>query len=154
MNEWSPLVGVVIAQTVILALFWLRQRSDDRRRWHEKRLATYQDFSRDLRALRQLILTASAGGRDLEASFASSEYLSAWDRLGDRTSDVMLLASDPVIQAAMSANDVFYELSRKRPFAEHSEMRQALNHQSAAFQNAVRRELGIVIPRRNLTIGG
>lgn len=46
MKDWLPLIGVVIAQCVILLLFWFKQRADDNRRWHEKRLDSYRALSK------------------------------------------------------------------------------------------------------------
>lgn len=52
MEDWLPLIGVVIARFVILLLFWLKQRGDDQRRWHEKRLDSFGRYRRPGETLR------------------------------------------------------------------------------------------------------
>ena len=84
MKDWLPLVGVVIAQVVILGLFWLKQRNDDKRRWHEKRLDAYIDF---IAMTRQV----------LDEKLSDADKLEAWY---DELLNVQLLASDPVRKAA------------------------------------------------------
>ena len=44
-QAWLPVLGVIIAQFVLVGLYYAKQRADDRRRWHEKRLDVYRALS-------------------------------------------------------------------------------------------------------------
>src|SRR5690242_19829571 len=50
MNGWAPLAGVVLAQFVLVGLYFAKLRADDRRRWSEKQLDAYRALSRAARS--------------------------------------------------------------------------------------------------------
>lgn len=144
MKDWLPLLGVVVAQVVILSLYWIKQRSDDARRWHDKRLEMYS-------ALALAFRDAIAAG--VEPSQRDSERLGdAIDRAGLANFQITLLATDKVRAAAdhlMSALGAF-----RRPFAgdELTPLLQSLVEAKTDFDEAVRAELGISRPRRTIVI--
>lgn len=143
MKDWLPLVGVVIAQIVILILFWLKQRSDDKRRWHEKRLDAYRALSR--------------AGSEASQVFASAEEV---EDLDDRRFVTAMNEADACILdvALLSTTEVRDKAEALRTLLE---MCVVLDVTSGAFpragalltarfefESSVRQELGIEARRR------
>lgn len=145
MKDWLPLIGVVIAQFVIVSLYFGKQRADDRRRWHEKRLDSYRDMAK--------------AGRDASVVFAQAEepedlddarLVAALDAADSCALDISLLATQEVreraemIHTLLEMTIVFEPGSNEFPTAVM--FIEARND----FENAVRQELGI--DRRRLTV--
>lgn len=153
MKEWLPLVGVVVAQFVLVGLYFLKQRADDTRRWHEKRLSAYTEFVSRARSYDKVIPTVNwvKDKTDAERREIFGRFGAAYDAWMDAYFALQLLASDDVRAVAGEVVEVF---DRR---ADWEELRGGENpsldewkqyHRSTRrviekFQAAVRRELGV-----------
>lgn len=147
MKDWLPLGGVVIAQFVLVGLYFAKLRADDKRRWHEKRLDAYRALSR--------------AGRDASLVFAEAEQPEDLDdrqlveamAAADACSlDIALLSSETVREKADALQTclemcVIFDV-RSEAFPTAAEMIAARHD----FENAVRQELGIDRSKRQFFI--
>lgn len=164
MKDWLPLVGVVFAQFVIIGLYLTKQRSDDKRRWDEKRLLAYSDFARLARALDKaatpLKWVQTKETDEREEIF--STFGAAQDEWTDSYFALQLLASNDVRGAAANVQTTLskridweeglYRGSEVGSLGEwmqhHSEVRKSLT----TFEDAVRLELRVTKPKRRYVV--
>ena len=143
MQSWLPLLGVVIAQFVLVALYFAKQRADDKRRWHENRLAAYRRLAGAARDAYEVLLvtedTEKLDDRRLTVTLAEADACQL---------DIALLSSEPVRKRAETLR-MLIELSAvltpdAKSFPTTSEFEKARR----GFEQAVRAELGIRDPVR------
>jgi hypothetical protein len=90
MTVWLPLVGVVIAQFVLVGLYFLKQRADDKRRWSERQLIVYSDF----------LSLGRERSRSLGKVETDNERRESYQEWKASLSQVMLLGAEDVREAA------------------------------------------------------
>ncbi|HEY9251561.1 MAG TPA: hypothetical protein VIP06_02800 [Nocardioides sp.] len=155
MKDWLPLVAVVIAQFVLVGLYLLKQRADDKRRWHEKRLYAYTDFVSRTRSYEKAIHTLKWAEKKTGAERRElfDRFGAAYDAWTDTYFGLQLLASDEVRAVAA---EVVKLLDRRADWEEGAfqggetgSMTEWMQYNSSIrtviekFQAAVRRELGV-----------
>ena len=135
MSDWLPLLGVVIAQFVLVGLYFVKQRADDRRRWLERQLVAYSEFLAQGEELsRMLGKREPTGERD-------SVYLEWKASYGQ----VMLLGSELVRDAASDMLVAYLECLKKVR-ADELDVQDAqteMRNQEARVTVAVRHDLKI-----------
>lgn len=166
-NEPSPwtvpmvtFASVVLAQLVIVALYFAGRRADDRRRWHDKRLEAYSSFTSDYREM-LLHLTES---RELLMKGAGDavDYARAgvvYEQLSKPFFDIQLLGTDPVRRSAdellgrLAWFVLVGELEATKASAQlwDAHLNRAIDSKDA-FDDEVRKELGISKPQRRLVV--
>lgn len=156
-NSWAvatlAFAGIVLAQLVVIALYFAGRRADDRRRWHDKRLEAYSSFTADYREM--LLYLASAYGLLKKGGAIDQERVSTlYEAVGRPFFDIQLLATDPVRQAAEDVMgkvawfDLIIAPSAQGWFDQIEQAEEA----KESFDEAVRRELGIAKPERRLVV--
>ena len=138
MDNWVPLAGVVIAQFVLVGLFFLRQRAEDQRRWHQRRLDAYRDLSKAARIASEVFALAEES-EDLDDR-RLVEAVNAADR---SMLDIELLSS-PKVREASTALHTWLEMCvvfqpGSQAFPKHADLLEA----RFGFERAVRLELGV-----------
>jgi hypothetical protein len=141
-KDWLPLIGVILAQFVVVGLFFAKQRGEDRRRWHDRRLDVYRRLSAAIRLAMEVRVSAE-GPEDIndrrlvqamndgDSALLDIDFI-ATDLVRTRAEEVQtLLEMCVVIDAGTEAFPAYEQLLSARH----------------AFENAVRQELG-VDPRR------
>jgi hypothetical protein len=108
MDNWVPLTAVVIAQFVLVGLFFARQRAEDERRWHEKRLNAYRDLSKAARMASEVFALAEEP-EDLD----DRRLVEAVNAADICMLDIDLLSSPRVREAAIGVHTLL-ELSSRR----------------------------------------
>lgn len=147
MKEWLPLIGVVIAQFVLVGLYFLKQFADDKRRWHQKRLDVYSSFVIDhLAMIRALPIRTHHPITEEEKELLSSQR----DALLGLLFEVQLIGTRAVIDASEGMVDALSELERARTESavQWVEQHQNCNRARHTFQESVRKELGVKSPRK------
>jgi hypothetical protein len=154
-KDWLPLITVVIAQFVLVGLYFAKQRADDKRRWHEKRLETYVAF---LDRVHRLQDSVRPEGESASLGLFRMTDDEVWEQLREcqREIDRMDLLSPGAVGDAATgiwaALLVVFAASDDTT-AEHVEARrqgeESLDLELASFQRAVRRALGVP-PMRSL----
>ena len=142
MDNWVPLAGVVIAQFVLVALFFVRQRAEDERRWHEKRLDAYRDLSKAARMASEVFALAE------EAEDLDYRRLVAAVNAADTCMLDIDLLSSPTVREAASALHTWLEMcvvfeASSQAFPKHENLLEA----RFEFEKAVRTELGVKEPK-------
>ncbi|HET6293845.1 MAG TPA: hypothetical protein VFG33_10730 [Kribbella sp.] len=146
MENWVPLVGVVVAQFVLLGLYVAKQKADDRRRWHEKRLDAYRALSKSARQASSIYAGATES-EDLD----DRRFVLAMNEADACMLDIDLLSSPSTREAAVAVATVlemcvvFDPEDAAFPTAEH------LLSVRFDFERAVRTELGIPKEPRRLS---
>jgi hypothetical protein len=153
MEDWLPLLGVVIAQVVILAVFWMRQRAEDKRRWHERRLELYSQFAE--RRLRMAIADSGVPGTGIDTDEEWDAEFNAW---WQELVKIELLASHAVYRSAddlvraciqvFGSRDEFRDLDGEQ----HQVASGHMDDCATAFLKEVRHELGIERPHRRFAV--
>jgi hypothetical protein len=136
-KDWIPLVSVLIAKLVILTLFWFKQRGDDARRWHEKRLDAYAIFVSDCLRIRRAIANRQAWPIPPDAV----------DALADQYAVVTLLGSEDVRMQATYVMRAISDAERPAPDGFEVEQRQDVLQRLASevggFVEAAKGELAL-----------
>lgn len=164
MKDWLPFVGVVMAQFVLVGLFFVRQRADDKRRWHEKRIVSYMEFVTLARAYDK-ILPSQKWTKNMSQDEMREVRLrinAAHDSWMDSYFDIQLLASDPVRDAgaelvekynkAADWEEGLFRGEESGSFAEWMHYRNSTKNALGQFQAAVRHELGVSRPSRRYVV--
>jgi hypothetical protein len=134
------ILGILAAQMVVVWLFFARQKAEDDRRWHQKRLELYIDFTRGV-----LDYT-----NDPSATDGETWLLRDW--VHRCSAQISLVASKPVHDAAQSllsaTLDVIEASTSGSRGAElpPGSYPQSLHEKRLAFEAAARNELGIARP--------
>ena len=144
MDNWVPLAGVVIAQFVLVGLFFVRQSAEDRRRWHEKRLDAYRDLSRAARMASEVFTLAEEPD-----DFDDKRFVEAVNAADTCMLDIDLLSS-PEVREAATALHTWLEMcitfdASSDAFPTHENLLTA----RFEFEAAVRMELGVKEPKRS-----
>ena len=142
MSEWAPFVATLLAQAVIVALYLAKQRADDRRRWHDKRLELYTEFTSSFAGFTGLALDRLD---DTSLDPAKNELKVLDANLRHAHFQMQLLSTPEVAAAAESVlaalGLVFFAQHKDKEFWTHyQEAFRALD----IFHAAARRELGVV----------
>ena len=142
MKEWLPLMGVVIAQFVIIGLYFVKQRVDDKRRWHERRLIVYSDLVvSQLQMQRLLVLKHPV--HDEHSQDKASVNIQR-DEMLALLFQVQLIASEEVANKAQALVDATHGVDDARGNAgDWVEAQRGCNRARRAFQDAVRTELHV-----------
>jgi hypothetical protein len=141
MDNWVPLAGVVMAQFVLVGLFFVGQRAEDERRWHEKRLDAYRDLSRASRMASEVFALAEAP-EDLD----DRRLVEAVNAADSCMLDIDLLSS-PEVREAATALHTWLEMcvvfdAGSQTFPKHEDLLTG----RFEFERAVRKELGVKEP--------
>lgn len=142
MDNWVPLAGVVIAQFVLVGLFFVRQRAEDERRWHEKRLDAYRDLSKAARMASEVFALAEES-----EALDDRRLVEAVNAADTCMLDIDLLSSPEVREAAGALHTwlemcIVFEAS-SQAFPKHENLLEA----RFDFERAVRMELGVKEPK-------
>lgn len=135
MDDWLPLTGVVIAQFVLVGLYFLKQGADDKRRWLERQLIAYSKFlALGEQLSRQLGKVQAAGERNV----AYLEWKASYGQ-------VMLLGSDAVRDSASDMLIAYLECLKRlgRDELEVEDAQTEMKNQESRVTAAVRRDLKI-----------
>ena len=135
------LVGALVAQFVTVRDMYTRRLKARRRRWYDERRSAYVTllaaYDRSVARLR----------RDYLAGITEPDPLRYHDEVGPALTQVRLLASGPVRNAALAVHRLLEDLHGPRPATGRSEdFTEVLNHVPLVLHDmeiAVREELGI-----------
>jgi hypothetical protein len=135
MTDWLPLVGVVIAQFVLVGLYLVKQRGDDRRRWMERQLVAYSEF----------LALGEDLGRRLGKVEPAGERNSAYLKWKSSYGQVMLMGSEAVRDAASDMLIAYLECLKKVGLdeLEVEDAQTEMKNQESRVTAAVRRDLKI-----------
>jgi hypothetical protein len=136
------LLGALVAQLVTIRYVYARRALARRRRWYDVRRAAYVGllaaYERSVARLR----------RDYRAGVVEPDPLLYHDEVGPALTQVRLLASSPVRNAALAAHRLLEDLHGPRSATgRDQDFVEALNHVPLVLHDvevAVRQELGIV----------
>lgn len=134
----ATFLGVILAQGVVVLLFFARQRAEDKRRWHEKRREVYAEYARAAFKAYRLYLVSNDGWDINQVDL--DDLLSLVDEL---QLDVDLLSSEEVkakatvLQATLDMIRMAGTLDLPMPTGED------ILAARLGFEEAVREELGI-----------
>lgn len=155
MEGWQPVIGVVVAQFVLVALYFGKLRADDRRRWHERRLDLYLEFQGLVHELVQ-DLDPSSGFDSMRTPRSADELHSELDRVKRAIDKMQLICPGRVGDAAtliwvalitLWASTQETEPDQVETRQQLSDLREyglgALNDALSEFEREVRRSLGL-----------
>lgn len=134
----ATFLSVVLAQGVVVVLFFTRQRGEDKRRWHDKRREVYANYARASFRVYRLYLSGNDG-----ADIDQVQLADLLDEIDDLQLDVDLLSADPVkekatvLQATLDLIRMYTVLDVSMPSAEDILLARL------EFEEAVREELGV-----------
>lgn len=138
MKEWLPLVGVVVAQFVLVFLYFLKQRADDKRRWHEKRLDAYRELSQAGRTA-SAVFASAEGAADLD----DRRFVTAMNDGDACQLDIGFLATDLVREKAGYLQTLLEMCVVFDPTDDGFPSAADLITARGDFESSVRQELGI-----------
>ena len=150
------LAGVLIAQLVVLWVARTKIREDDRRRWHDKRLSVYSDFTLQLFATRRLLPLSPLQSEEFRPTVIpnrSAEYDAQLNKVYEHVFTIQLVASNEVRQATTHVTEALYETSKNSDNPQEWLARiLALDEAKKSFDDAVRLELGITPAQKRVSI--
>lgn len=144
-KDWLPLIGVVIAQFVIVSLYFGKQRADDRRRWHERRLDSYRVMAKAARDASAVFAQAED-----QAELDDSRLVVALDAADSCSLDISMLATQEVREKAEAIHTLLEMAVVFRPGSDAFPTAVMFIEARNDFENAVRQELGV--DRRRFTV--
>ena len=135
--------SVALAQGVVVLLFFARQKAEDERRWHERRLESYAAI---VRAARDGFNAVNVIEGDVD-SIDWASLSEAMGRVDECSLDIALLSSDPVREEAEKVRTILEMFLVLDPQAAGYPSPASLLSARYELEIAVRKELRIKTPR-------